>query len=327
MVHGLLYALVALTAVRTLLAGPPLRAGSVIGLLAVAVSVYSVGARRTARRQGPDGTWSALPHLAVTVALWAGTFLLGPDAVWVAFGLDFAVLQALPLPGGVVALAMVTVIAIVGYAGGTPQAGVAEVLGPVIGALVALAVVQAVRALQREVAERTRLARELLAAQARIRAQEREAAAAQERERIARELHDTVAQSALSIQMLLEASASALERDDPAAARVPERVARTVLRLAQSLLANAVQHADASRIVVSVEAAEEELILDVVDDGVGFSPGTAEGFGLRAARARALAQGGRLEVESTPGSGTAIHVELPLPAQDETEREETPVGR
>ncbi len=122
-------------------------------------------------------------------------------------GLILALLYALPLPGGIAALALVTLLAITGHArwAGT-DATTAGLLGPLIGAAVALAVVLAVRALQHEVAERTRLAEELLAARSEIARHEREAATTAERHRIARELHDTVGQSALSIQIMLDAA-------------------------------------------------------------------------------------------------------------------------
>jgi signal transduction histidine kinase len=62
----------------------------------------------------------------------------------------------------------------------------------------------------------------------------------------------------------------------------------------------------------------ESAVLDVTDDGVGFDPEVAAAsvktghFGLRGLTDRVADAGGRLHVESSPGSGTHIHVEVPL---------------
>ena len=67
----------------------------------------------------------------------------------------------------------------------------------------------------------------------------------------------------------------------------------------------------------------DRVALDVRDDGVGFAPdgayavlgeGGATGFGLKAMRERAERAGGTLLVESEPGRGTTLAVELPVPA-------------
>ena len=218
-VHALLYLLIALAAGLAL--APPMGSGDLVlvALLVVLASVYSIGARWTLRHSpSPLGSWWALGYLLPSVLVWAGALALDPGAVWIAFGLDFAVLYALPILGGVIGLVAVTALAVLGYGSrdGAPSAG--EVIGPVVGALVALAVVLTVRALQQEVDRRTRLARELAAARDLIAEQTRTAATAEERDRIARELHDTVAQSTLSIQLLLDAADGALHRRDDAEA-------------------------------------------------------------------------------------------------------------
>jgi signal transduction histidine kinase len=219
LVHALLYLLVAIAAVRVVVHLSDDFAGIRLVLLVGLVSVYSIGARMASSRDGGHrGSWWSLRYLVPATVLWAAGFAFSPDAVWIAFGLDFAVLYALPVLGGVIALLVVTGIGVGGYALWQDQLGVAEVVGPVIGGLVALAVVSAVRALQDEIDERTRLARDLLEAQDTIARTQRETARAEERDRIARELHDTVAQSALSIQMLLDAARAALESGDTATA-------------------------------------------------------------------------------------------------------------
>ena len=89
-----------------------------------------------------------------------------------------------------------------------------------------------------------------------------------------------------------------------------------LLRIAQSALANATQHADATRVTVTLSFMDTEVALDVVDDGVGFDPDTISagdrGFGLSGMRSRARSLQGTLVVESRPGQGTAVAVTVPL---------------
>jgi signal transduction histidine kinase len=102
---------------------------------------------------------------------------------------------------------------------------------------------------------------------------------------------------------------------------LPVAVEVALLRTAQSALANVREHAGAQRVVVSLVDAGSTVRLDVVDDGVGFdlerwdSASTrppAGGYGLRAMRARLRELGGGLDIESTPGEGTALSASLPL---------------
>ena len=96
---------------------------------------------------------------------------------------------------------------------------------------------------------------------------------------------------------------------------LPTPVETGLLRIAQGALANAVQHADATRIDLTLSMLDSEVILDVVDDGIGFVPnaphrasvtGTRAAFGLHAMRDRVAQLGGSLTVESEPGRGTSI---------------------
>ena len=69
------------------------------------------------------------------------------------------------------------------------------------------------------------------------------------------------------------------------------------------------RHANASRAEVNVEVKTEKLELTIYDDGVGFDPGQApneEKFGLQGLQERAASVGGKLVVESQPGSGTTV---------------------
>ncbi|UBU10700.1 sensor histidine kinase [Nonomuraea gerenzanensis] len=94
--------------------------------------------------------------------------------------------------------------------------------------------------------------------------------------------------------------------------RLPEDVEATLLRAAQEGLANVAKHAGARRAVLTLSYMEEEVTLDVLDDGAGFDPaGTAGGYGLIAMRERAARSGGTVTVESALGEGTALCVSIP----------------
>ena len=210
-------------------------------------------------------------------------------------------------------------------------------------------------------------------------AQAREAGVAEERRRMAREIHDTLAQGLTGIVTQLQAAEQAASRPpgDPAGWRrhvaaatqlardslsearrsvdalrpeplercrlsealadVAERWAAlngipvqalttgtarpirpeiefALLRAAQEALANVARHAHATRVGLTVSYMENEVALDVRDDGVGFDPATLPdngGFGLIAMRQRIADLSGTLEVESEPGGGTAISTCIP----------------
>lgn len=95
----------------------------------------------------------------------------------------------------------------------------------------------------------------------------------------------------------------------------------TLLRCVQGALANVRVHAEATQVVVSLEATADAVRVDVVDDGRGFdtdawwaaAPDSVGegGYGLRATRARLREIGGGLGVESRPGEGTAVSAWVP----------------
>ncbi|AQZ60299.1 two-component system sensor kinase [[Actinomadura] parvosata subsp. kistnae] len=95
--------------------------------------------------------------------------------------------------------------------------------------------------------------------------------------------------------------------------RLPEDVEATLLRAAQEGLANVAKHARARRAVLTLSYMEEEVTLDVLDDGAGFDPDSAPagGYGLIAMRERAARSGGTVTVESALGEGTALCVSIP----------------
>jgi signal transduction histidine kinase len=100
---------------------------------------------------------------------------------------------------------------------------------------------------------------------------------------------------------------------------LPAEVQEAVFRVAQEALRNAVDHARASRIALSLGTSEGRPRLDVEDDGAGFdatAPAAADGhLGMRLMSDVALSIGARLSVLSSPQRGTLVRMEL-FPAVD-----------
>lgn len=87
-------------------------------------------------------------------------------------------------------------------------------------------------------------------------------------------------------------------------------------RILQEALSNAIEHAAAESVVVDVGATDGRACGEVRDDGVGFRVSAQEGLGLVAMRERARDLGADLSVESHPGRGTRVRVELPCDGGD-----------
>jgi signal transduction histidine kinase len=95
--------------------------------------------------------------------------------------------------------------------------------------------------------------------------------------------------------------------------RLPEPLEVGAYYVVSEALTNAAKHARASGVSVDVAAVDGALRVDVRDDGVGGARlGAASGSGLVGLKDRVEALGGRIAVESPPGEGTKLHVELPL---------------
>jgi signal transduction histidine kinase len=87
-----------------------------------------------------------------------------------------------------------------------------------------------------------------------------------------------------------------------------------LLRIAREAVANAVQHAEATRLEVTLRATKSELALNIADNGKGFDPNAQQfgHFGLIGMRERAAEIGGSLEITASPGCGVRVTVRLPL---------------
>jgi len=196
--HALFAGLLALVVVRVLLTG----AGATPIVLAVALgAIYGAGAWIA---RGGRSSAGVVWVLALTV-LWAALVWLVPEAAYLVFPLFFLYLHLLPGVTGPLAVVGATALTVAAFAlhGGLTVGGV---VGPVVGAGVALLIGLGYAALERRAAEREELMAELLATRDRLAAAEREQGTLAERGRLAREIHDTVAQGLSSIQMLLYAA-------------------------------------------------------------------------------------------------------------------------
>lgn len=212
--HVLVVALTVVVAVQEVVSGA--HRVLVVVLAGVFLCVYFIGGRYRRNLVG------ARVWLGVLTLLWLALVFVAPLAVYLVFGLFFLYLHLLPRYWGVVAVTAATVVAVVGFAAHRGWT-VAGVIGPLLGALVAVAIGLGYGALFREAAERQRLIDELLATRETLAEKERTAGKMAERERLAQEIHDTVAQGLSSIQLLLHAVERAAP-DHPALERI--RLAR-----------------------------------------------------------------------------------------------------
>ena len=90
-------------------------------------------------------------------------------------------------------------------------------------------------------------------------------------------------------------------------------------RILQEALTNIIKHAQATHVHVNIDIAEGRLVMNIVDDGRGFSPGEKhssgkdpQGLGLSTMRERARLLKGDLEVSSVPQQGTTVQLKVPV---------------
>lgn len=238
------------------------------------------------------------------------------------------------------------------------------------------------RTIVRESTERKRLIEQLEAAQEELATVERQAGILEERQRMAGEIHDTLAQGFTSIVLQLEAAEQALTGDvspvkdhirkardtaranlekarrlvlalqpelleeaslgealqreaerwtldygikidysvtgDPMALHPQTEV--TLLRAMQEGLSNVQKHAEAQEVNITLSYMAEQVALDIQDDGKGFdpqSPSTSEGqenggYGLKVMQQRVELIGGNVVIESVPGQGTTLVIQIPV---------------
>jgi signal transduction histidine kinase len=114
-----------------------------------------------------------------------------------------------------------------------------------------------------------------------------------------------------ALRTLARRSAVPVDLEVTMTARCPEPVEVAAYYVASEALANAMKHAQASCIEMSLAARDGSLLLSVRDDGVGGAD-PARGSGLAGLTDRVEALGGSIQLHSTAGAGTHITVDLPL---------------
>lgn len=339
----------------------------------------------------PDPTALSPLWLIVVVTLWA--LLVGTSSyfLWLMFPLIFVMLHLRHGIHGILGVASLLAIAIAMPLVTRPADwGPAQAMGPAIGTAFSIVIFYGYATLRNDAQHYRQLAAELLAAQQDLATSEHQAGRLEERERLSREIHDTVAQGLSSIVILARAAHGRLDKgeiedvaqqlsvietqasDSLAEARrfvrdlaapalgdslpialtstinnlrtkqdalgapldvhlelvgdtsisLPEPISRTVVRVTQEGLNNVVKHAHATKAVVTLGVWEDEVSLDVVDNGIGFNLGTTErgtssGFGLDGLRKRVDTVGGTLVIESDT-YGTALACRIPLTSRRET---------
>jgi signal transduction histidine kinase len=139
-------------------------------------------------------------------------------------------------------------------------------------------------------------------------------AALEDLQEISRGIHPAILSRgglAPALQMLARRSPIPVNLDITADARLAEPIEVAAYYVASEALANAAKHSQASRIDVSMAERDGKLLLSVGDDGAGGAD-AGRGSGLVGLTDRVEALGGRFALESPPGRGTTVSVELPI---------------
>ncbi|MDQ0238836.1 histidine kinase [Arthrobacter bambusae] len=351
-----------------------------VALAAAVCVLYAVVAVLAKRRQ-PWLLW-----MVALVLAWAVLVIAAPSFAWCSFALFFLSRAAFSgwiayLAAGLTASA--TAIGLFRLSGDTD---VAMLLGPIAAAVLLTLIYDRI---EHDAALQRQLHADVSQAQERLAASERAAGIAAERERVSREIHDTVTQGLASSLLLLEAAqrswpeegakaevqkAGTLLRQNLADTRslvhelsapglesgplpqaleqaarqyldsvivhvtgdprpVPAEVRHALMRVTQSAAANIKLHAHSQQASLTLGFLPGAVTLDVFDDGRGFDPVAVPppsekgGYGLRAMRQRVEQLGGVFSVESSPGEGTVVAAQLPLPVTEPDRAHQSPIKK
>lgn len=100
--------------------------------------------------------------------------------------------------------------------------------------------------------------------------------------------------------------------------RLPMQLETTIFRIAQEAISNVVQHARAENVRISLGYLNDRVVFEIEDDGQGFDPEAvisarqgSGAYGLMGMQERVTLMNGRLEIDSEPGEGTRVCVEIP----------------
>ena len=115
----------------------------------------------------------------------------------------------------------------------------------------------------------------------------------------------------LALETLASRSPIPVTLEEDIGARLPEPVEVTAYFVVSEALTNAAKHSHASSVKVVVDAADDQVQLSISDDGVGGADKT-RGSGLVGMTDRVEAVGGTLTIQSRPGEGTRLTIELPV---------------
>lgn len=326
--------------------------------------------------------WPTLLYVATAMILWFVLVWLNPSYHMLLFVLFGQLYSLLPIRWAIASSFVLTALIVLRGLMQAPESSFAWVFSGALTIVFGTFISLWISSIIDQSEERQRLVEELESTRRELAAEERRAGMLEERGRLAREIHDTLAQGFISMVTHLEAAeeeapgsgagrrhleqAKLTARENLVEARrlvaalrpellegsslpdalvrlaarfseefgvraevtvtgdedqLPQEVQVTLLRVTQEALTNVRKHARASDVTVTLSRMEDLVVLDVQDDGAGFDPaevitGLHEdrdgSFGLRAMRERIERLGGELLVESAPGEGTTLAVQLPL---------------
>lgn len=180
------------------------------------------------------GWWPGGVAASGLLVCYCLVLLTSGSGMWLAFPVMLFQLHLLGPRRGVVAATLTTVAAVLLGTVFRGEVGLGFVLGPVIGALVAVAALVGLESLARSVADRERALEELEDAQQRLLDAERRRSRAEERANLARDIHDTLAQDFAAIELHLRRIATVLGADSPATPAVVLAQQATAEGLAQA---------------------------------------------------------------------------------------------
>lgn len=347
------------------------RYGGLAGLV-VLCCWYAIVAPRVLHRG--RGRRLAVLYVAVALPLTIGLFALVPVGALMLCMLYPHIWALLPIRSAVattVGAAVATAAALLAW---MPPAALPLAVAISLGSVVAASVIGLwIHRIIGQSRRRSALITELATTRSELAEVSRTAGVLAERQRLARDIHDTLSQGFTSIVLLLQAIEMELGTDHDAARRHLAQARQTahenlaearafiadlappdlqdaslpaalrhlverigpqlgiassltvsgdprplstdeqvvLVRATQEALSNVGKHAAASRVTVELVYRAGTVSLRVTDDGRGFDPAAPSGgFGLPGMRDRVAKAGGRVRVDTAPGSGTTVHVEL-----------------
>jgi signal transduction histidine kinase len=131
--------------------------------------------------------------------------------------------------------------------------------------------------------------------------------------RLARGIHPAIITEGglvAALESLAERAAVPVDLRVPDTGRLSGPVEVTVYYVVAEAITNAVKHAGASTVAVDLTSSDGQIVVEVVDDGSGGAV-ASPGSGLSGLEDRVAALGGHLQIDSPPGAGTRIRVDIP----------------